>query len=98
MPEVPAEGPVAEDLHARLADVVDFAVERLARQPVFGDSDRHHPSRHGQGLEDGYRVPGLGQAQGGREARGPDPITATFRCGPFAAWRGTTGRPLRDRP
>ena len=48
---------VEDDLDAKRGDARDLAVEHLARQPVLGDPEVHHPARKRSGLMDHDRMP-----------------------------------------
>jgi hypothetical protein len=58
-------------LHSEVEDALDLGLEHVARQPVLGDAEAHHPPRHRPRLVDGHGVPESGQVVGGGEARGP---------------------------
>ena len=64
-PAVPAHGRVEPDLHPQGLDVGDLTPQDVLGQAILGDAHGHHPSGHGQGLEDGYGVALAGQKMGG---------------------------------
>ena len=45
--EVAAQRLVAANLDPGALDVLDLGEERLTRQPIFGDADRHHAAGTG---------------------------------------------------
>ena len=57
--------------HAHVEDPLDLGVEHVARQPVLGDPEAHHPARHRAGLVDRHVVAEAAQVVGGGEPGGP---------------------------
>ena len=57
--------------HAHVEDPLRLGVEHVARQPVLGDPEAHHPADHRAGLVDRHVVAEPGQVVGGGEPGGP---------------------------
>ena len=78
------------DLDAELHDGLDLAGDELARQPVLGDPEHHHPAEPVGGLVDGHRMAGqaqlVGRGQPGRAATDdPDRRPGRSGTGPCAS-------------
>ena len=69
--EVPAHRGVQPQLDPDREDPRDLLRQHLARQPVFGNADRHHAAGHGHRLEHGDGVPEAGEVPGRRHAGRP---------------------------
>ena len=67
--DVAAEAGVVADLDAFLLDELGLPVDDVTRQPVLGDADVHHASRHGQIFEDHRSVAAAGQDSSRRRVR-----------------------------
>ena len=62
--EVPAQGLAGLDLDVVLADEADVVLQILPGQPVIRDAHGQHAAGHGQGFEDGHRIPSPSQMVG----------------------------------
>ena len=58
------------ELDAHVEDALDLGVEHVARQPVLGDPETHHPAGHRPRFADRHLVAEAPQVVGGGEARG----------------------------
>ena len=101
--EVAAHRRVQPQLDPDREDPRDLLLEHIARQPIFGDPDRHHAARHGHRLEHGHGVAEAGQVPGRGHAGGPatddrHALRAPHRRRLDLGERAVLGRESLERP
>ena len=56
--------------NTQIENALNFAIQNIPGQAVFGDAEPHHTARHGSGLADGYLVTHAPQMIGRRQTAG----------------------------